>query len=218
MIQKLSNIHFSSVLTFFCLLLTSTVVKAEETIYVITKEDVKVAKEKELDIFTSIFGEDLALQVSRRNRLDPKFAKVGIKVIIPEDDYQPMPIKYERFNALHKAILVRLDIQFLGLYEYGKLRASYPISSAKAPRVTTEGEFTIDRKDPTKRSPTYPKPTGGCSMPWASHLRASHGIWLHAGDLVGHSASPGCIRMLKNDARLTYSWLEIGALIKIVKK
>jgi lipoprotein-anchoring transpeptidase ErfK/SrfK len=195
-------------------------VEPESREYVVTKQDKEEAKKAGKDIFAYLFA-DSAANVSRFNRLDPRFAYVGRKIRVPELPaetlYTPMPERYDPALQSPKYILIDLSKQFLGLYECGYLAASYPISSGQESHRTPAGDTSVMTKVVNHKSSVYPEPYGGAPMPHALRIRG-WSYWIHGGDLVGYPASHGCIREMYDDAKKVFSWADIGTPVKIVKK
>jgi lipoprotein-anchoring transpeptidase ErfK/SrfK len=128
----------------------------------------------------------------------------------------PLPASRPDLASEPRAILIVLDRQFLGAYEHGVLVASYPVSSGREGHETPTGRFRVTRKDATHVSSVYPEPTGGWPMPWALRFYRS-AYWIHGGELVGHPASHGCVRMFPEDAERLFAWAEIGTRVRIVR-
>lgn len=188
--------------------------------YTVTKVDAKAAEKAGQDILTYLYGAS-ARNVSRFNRLDPKYVWPGRTLKVPEmapgREYTPMPAYWPKAAAHPKYVLIALDRQFLGAYEYGRLVASYPIASGKNGYETPAGNFTVLKKKVFTRSTKYPEPHGGAPMPFAQ-LFDGAGYLIHAGNLPGKRASHGCVRMMLADAEALFGWTEIGIPVKVVKK
>jgi len=194
--------------------------------YVITKEDMAAAKLAKQNVLAYLFG-DGARTVSRFNRLDPKFAHAGKKIRVPDltdgqTEYTPLPAVYQPALTEPKYILIDLKRQFLGLYECGRLTASYPISSGTGVRGpkgenyrTPPGDYRVKAKNKDAKSSKYPEPDGGAPMPYAVSFKYP-GYWMHGGDLVGYPASHGCIRQLYSEAPKVFAWARIGTFVRVV--
>jgi len=195
--------------------------------YVVTKEDLVAAKTAGQNVLDYLF-EDLASTVSRFNRLDPKFIRAGRKLLVPEladgqTEYTPLPTVYPPALAHRKYVVIDLKRQFLGLYECGRLAASYPVSSGRSDRGpkgenfrTPTGQYKVHAKHKDAKSSKYPEPNGGAPMPYAVNF-IFPGYWMHGGDLVGFPASHGCVRLLYTDAPKIFGWAEIGIPVRVVK-
>jgi lipoprotein-anchoring transpeptidase ErfK/SrfK len=194
----------------------------------VTKQELAAAKKAGVDIYTHLFA-DRAETIKRFNRLDPKFIRAGKRLLVPDipegEEYVPLPLEYPPAAEHERYILVALNKQFLGLYEFGKLIASYPVVSGVEKCTDTDGTerscltprglTTVTRKDADHYSDKYPEPDGGSPMPWALRFRGS-GYWIHGGDMVGYRASHGCVRMFAEDAEKLFNEVEIGTPVRVV--
>ena len=90
-------------------------------------------------------------------------------------------------------IVISIADQRISLYDNGTLIARSSVSTGVAGHPTPLGVFSVISKERWHRSNIY----SAAPMPYMQRITWS-GIALHAGDLPGHPASHGCIR-LKND-------------------
>src|SRR5688572_21120259 len=185
----------------------------------VTRAELSAAAAAQQSIYAHLFGER-ASTVARFNRLDPRFVHAGRRLRVPElpegTEYVPLPQLFHRADADEKSILIVLDRQFLGVYERGRLVGSYPVSSGRDEHPTPTGAFRITRMDADHHSSMYPEPDGGWPMPWALRFHRSQ-YWIHGGELVGHPASRGCVRLFPEDAERLFSWAQIGVRVRIVR-
>ncbi|MEK7580260.1 MAG: L,D-transpeptidase [Patescibacteria group bacterium] len=167
----------------------------------------------------SVFSGDQISLLAKINRLDSRFFRPGVQLKVPRkfDDFDWMPLPKERSNldGLAKVVVVDLNLQFLGAYEYGHLVFWSPISSGN-PKIrngkeTPNGSFKILFKDANHRSYGF-----GVSMPYAMNFHG--GFYIHVGDLPGYPASHGCVRMLYVEAKKLYQWAGIGTRVIIENK
>jgi lipoprotein-anchoring transpeptidase ErfK/SrfK len=186
--------------------------------HVVTQEEWNQADRDQKSVFESLFGAQ-ANNVARFNRLDPRFARPGRKLRVPElaegETYSPLPPALPCASGRAAYILIALDVQFLGYYENGQLVASYPVSTGMPGYGTPVGEFGVTRKCPDCKSSIYPEPTGGAPMPWALLFLYSC-YWMHGGDLVGSPASHGCVRLFRADAEALFNRTEVGTTVRVV--
>ena len=183
------------------------------------------------------------INVARFNRIDRRHAQPGreIKVPLRLDDvaeFTPLPRAYPDGVEDEKLILIDLSEQFLGAYEQGQLRFSFPIASGEPENATPVGEFRITAADRTHRSCLYTIEHTDAPYPMHYALRFhvnKEGVsyWIHGRDLPGFPASHGCIGLydeqmqsdhygmptlpVLEDANLLYDWamegvIETGAL------
>lgn len=190
------------------------------TVHRVTRDEVRAAEAAGVTIYAHLFGVRASV-VARFNRLDARFVRAGRRLRVPDlpagADYVPLPARYPASDAEPRSILIVLDRQFLGAYEYGALVASYPVSSGREGYATPTGtRFRVTRKDADHHSSVYPEPDGGWPMPWALRFYRSE-YWIHGGELVGHPASHGCVRLFPEDAERLFGWAEIGTAVRVVR-
>jgi hypothetical protein len=157
----------------------------------------------------SLYGKDW-VWVARFNRVDRRHAYPGMTIKEPdrmEDirDYTPLPKEYEAARQHDKYILVDKTEQWIGAYEYGKLKFSMPTATGKPGTETPTGIFRIDARHQTHTSSLY-KIDGeeGEQYPMDNAMRfyideKSVGYWIHARDLPGRPASHGCIGLFDEE-------------------
>jgi len=141
--------------------------------------------------------------VLRFNRADRRHVYPGVPLKVPrrlEDvaDFTPMPAEYPEGDGEAKLILVDLDEEFLGAYEYGKRVFSAPIASGEGDNETPKGDFRVTAYHSSHRSTEYfiegtdiPYP-----MTWALRFhidREGVRYWIHGRDIPGYPASHGCV-------------------------
>ena len=167
----------------------------------------------------SLFSGEQMFLLAKINRLDLKFFRSGVQLKVPREfdnfDWTPLPKERSDLDALAKVVVVDLNLQFLGAYEYGHLVFWSPISSGN-PKIrngkeTPNGNFKIIFKDANHRSYGF-----GVSMPYAMNFY--RGFYIHVGDLPGHPASHGCVRMIYAEAKKLYQWVGIGTRVIIENK
>jgi hypothetical protein len=188
--------------------------------YRVTSKDYRDARKSKQPIYRHLFG-DKADAVMRFNRIAPKFVYGGRRLKVPElpegvSEYQPMPAVYPPATAVPRMALIVLNRQFIGLYEFGRLKASFPLSSGRNGHRTPVGDFKASAKDRFHKSSVYPEPHGGWPMPWAVRFYKSY-FWIHEGDLPGYPDSHGCVRLMHADAVIFFEWAQIGDAIRIIR-
>ncbi|NVN98040.1 MAG: L,D-transpeptidase family protein [Geobacteraceae bacterium] len=150
----------------------------------------------------TMFGSDWQL-VARFNRIDRRHVYPGMTIKVPDnmDDirsYTPLPQFYEPAKRHEKYILVNMTEQWLGAYEYGKLKFSNPAATGRPGFETPTGLFRITARDRHHTSSLYKTDNDEEQYPMDNAMRfhvATDGVayWLHARDLPGRPASHGCI-------------------------
>ena len=115
--------------------------------------------------------------------------------ILPQ--YLPDVAKHEKF------ILINRRLQYIGLYEKGKLTHIFPISSGTS-KATPLRNFVVNHMDQEHYSKKYDSP-----MDHALNIGGNY--YIHEGIVPGYAASHGCVRMFPLDARfLFYHWAKPG--------
>jgi hypothetical protein len=157
---------------------------------------------KPSETLESIFGGDWQL-VARFNRIDRRHVYPGMTLKVPDnmDDirgYSPLPQFHEPARRHEKYIVVSLTEQWLGAYEYGKLKFSNPAATGRTGFETPTGIFRITARDKHHTSSLYKTENDEEQYPMDNAMLfyiAPDGIayWLHARDLPGRPASHGCI-------------------------
>lgn len=150
----------------------------------------------------SLFGRDWPL-VARLNRIDRRHVYPGMTIKVPVRmdeirDYTPLPKDYQPAKRHEKYILINITEQWIGAYEYGKLRFSMPAATGKAGTETPTGIFRIDARHQTHTSSLYQTDDGEEQYPMDNAMRFHIGkdnvsYWIHARDLPGRPASHGCV-------------------------
>lgn len=150
----------------------------------------------------SLFGKDWQL-VARFNRIDRRHVYPGVTIKVPDNmndirSYTPLPAVYEPARRHEKYILVSLTEQWLGAYEYGKLKFSNPAATGRTGFESPTGTFRISARHKNHTSSLYRTEDDEEQYPMDNAMRfyiAADGVayWLHARDLPGRPASHGCI-------------------------
>ncbi len=154
------------------------------------------------DSLERLFGEDW-VTVARFNRLDRRHAYPGMTIKVPEDmaaarSYAPVPLFHPPARAFPKYILIDLAEQWLGAYEYGRLRLSMPAATGTAAHPTPRGLFRVDARHRRHTSSLYKTEKEDAQYPMDYALRFYIGpddasFWIHARDMPGRPASHGCV-------------------------
>ena len=133
-----------------------------------------------------------------RRRVVPSYPKL---VEAPKNDQKPQgPL----------LITVSIEKQWLKIYDERGLFAESPISSGTKTHPTPMGVFSIIEKSKWHRSNLY----SDAPMPFMQRITWS-GVALHAGELPGHPASHGCIRLPAQFAARLWNWTKLGARVII---
>jgi len=149
-----------------------------------------------------MFGKDW-IYIARFNRIDRRHVYPGMTIKVPKDieqlrNYCPLPAEYEPAKHHEKYIVVSLTEQWLGAYEYGKLKFSMPAATGMDGHNTPTGVFQVDARDKNHTSSLYKTEDQEEQYPMDNAFRFHVGednisYWIHARDLPGKPASHGCI-------------------------
>ena len=154
------------------------------------------------DNLEKLFGPDW-VHVARFNRVDRRHVYPGMTIKVPKNmeqarDYSPLPSLYEPAKRYEKYILISLTEQWLGAYEYGKLKFSMPAATGMDGHNTPTGLFQVDARDENHTSSLYKTEDQEAQYPMDNAIRFHVGednvsYWIHARDLPGKPASHGCV-------------------------
>lgn len=183
------------------------------------------------DTLEQLFGKDW-VYVARFNRIDRLHAYAGMTIKKPAamkdiKNYNPMPSTYAPAGKYGKYILVNVTEQWLGGYEFGKLKFSMPAATGTPSHPTPLGIFRIDAYDRWHASSLYKirDREEQYPMDYALRFHIDNGTsyWIHARDLPGKPVSHGCIGLMcepmqkrvygapdqpvLNDAMILYRWV-----------
>src|SRR5215831_5855573 len=110
-------------------------------------------------------------------------------------------------------IIISIKDQRISLYENGTLIARSSVSTGVEGHPTPLGVFSVLSKQKWHRSNIY----SAAPMPYMQRLTWS-GIALHAGDLPGHPASHGCIRVTNDFAIRLWRLTKRGTRVIIARE
>ena len=110
-------------------------------------------------------------------------------------------------------MVVNLETQRAVVYRNALPVAITTVSSGKPGHETPTGIFTILQKQKMHHSNLY----DSAPMPFMQRLTWD-GIALHAGNLPGHAASHGCVRLPAKLAALLYSQTALGMTVVVTKR
>jgi hypothetical protein len=154
------------------------------------------------DTLESLFGRDWPT-IARFNRIDRRHVYPGMTIKEPLDiasakTYSPMPLLYEPAKRHEKYILINLGEQWMGAYEYGKLKFSMPAATGARDHETPTGAYQVDARHRNHTSSLYKTEDQTAQYPMDNAIRFHVGAdnvsyWIHARDLPGKPASHGCV-------------------------
>jgi lipoprotein-anchoring transpeptidase ErfK/SrfK len=109
-------------------------------------------------------------------------------------------------------LLLRLTEQLIYAYDDDRLVAVSSVSTGRAGHETRAGNFKILAKYRRYFSKKY----DNAPMPYMQQI-TSYGVALHAGQLPGHPASHGCIRLPYDFAAKLFDATKIGTPVQITQ-
>jgi hypothetical protein len=119
---------------------------------------------------------------------------------------------YRRTAAKPVMAIVALGDQRVSIYDAEGKFLEAPVSTGSAGYETPAGIFSIVQKKEDHRSNLY----DDGEMPFMQRITWT-GIALHAGNLPGHPASHGCVRLPMAFARQLFDMTEMGMRVLIVR-
>jgi lipoprotein-anchoring transpeptidase ErfK/SrfK len=135
------------------------------------------------------------------------------KIFVPLDfSIEPkiLPEFLSKAAKHEKYILIDRRQQYLGLYEWGTLKHTYPISTG-ASNSTPLRKFVINYMDEVHNSTIFDQ------APMDHALNIFNAYFIHEGIVPGYPATHGCIRVFPLHARfLFYQWAKPGIPGEIV--
>jgi hypothetical protein len=119
----------------------------------------------------------------------------------------------ERSPAGEVEIVVSIPLQRAYVYRAGALIGVTTVSTGKPGHRTPTGKFDILQKHARHFSSIY----NNAPMPFMQRLTWG-GIALHAGQIPGHPASHGCVRLPLEFARNLFAVTSVGASVHIIEQ
>lgn len=170
-------------------------------------------KFKKGETIENVLGENWESML-RFNRIDRRHIWQGKYLKIPYDknrltNFSPLPKTLEKAKDYHKYVFINLEEQFLGAYEYGELKFSFPVATGRKSHSTPKGIFRVLGFDKNHRSSLYKieKTNIPYPMNWAVKFFVSKkgvDFWIHGRDLPGRPASHGCVGLYDEEMQKKY--------------
>lgn len=148
------------------------------------------------------------------NRLDYKNKWRADTLVVPsffDADfrvYSPFPREVKRAEALPKLVLFSYSMHAFGVYEQGKLVRWGPTSMGRKESPTKTGLGFANWKKKLAISTS----NSDWKLRWNVNVFNYAGIGWHQYDLPGYHASHSCMRLLEEDARWMYHWVDTWIL------
>lgn len=169
---------------------------------------------KRLFALRDSLGPRALLEVLKVNRIDFDHVRAGDSLVIPDGlremraadslRHSPFPLAVPAIASLPQLVLVSLRVQAFGAYGHGKLLRWGPVSSGRREMPTPVGSYHVNWKDKERVSTENEE----WLLTWCMNLDNLSGLSLHKYGMPGYAASHACVRMLEEDARWLYGWVE----------
>lgn len=158
---------------------------------------------------TEVFNQ-LERDIIRSNRdRDDTTQRKNVDIPLTNATPRIFPEWEERLAAEPQFISVSNAQQFLGYYEYGNLKYTFAVSTARQGRITPRMKGVICQKIRHHHSHL----SGNVSMPYSMRLKKRYLI--HEGVMPGQPDSAGCVRMFEKDAALLFSLVKVGTPFEV---
>lgn len=175
---------------------------------------VPIPNAKTLFALRDSIGKPAFFEVLKVNRVDFAHVRARDSLVIPDHlrempatdslRHSPFPLVAPVINSLPQLLLVSLRVQAFGAYEHGKLLRWGPVSTGRKEMPTPVGPYHVNWKDKERVSTENEE----WLLTWYMNLDNLSGLSLHQYNLPGYAASHACIRLLEEDARWLYGWVE----------
>ena len=150
------------------------------------------------------------------NRLDRANIGAADTLVVPakiEEDflrYSPFPGHVTTLENVKKFVFFSYPIQAFGVYEYGNLIKWGPTSMGKKATKTKTGLMFANWKKEVAISTVSDE----WKLRWNVNVANFDGIGWHQYAMPGYPASHSCLRMLEEDAKWMYTWVDTWILNK----
>lgn len=144
------------------------------------------------------------------NRRDFNNLRQADSLIIPDSiwtdfmSYTPFPKQVKALDSVDKIILFSYPVQAFGVYEKGWLMHWGPTSMGSEAHPTETGLSYANWKKEEHISTVDDE----WLLRWNVNIRNQKGIGWHQYSMPGYPASHSCLRLLENDARWLYEWVD----------
>lgn len=160
------------------------------------------------------FGPDGYALILKINRVDAEHVRKGDSLLVPEQMeelrlFTPFPEQLPSSTAVAgKLLMVNRRVQAFAGYSDGALVRWGPTSSGRKETPTPPGLFHTNWKAKLRRSSDDPD----WLLPWYVNFENRRGVSFHQFDLPGYPASHACVRLLEDDARWIFDWVDSWVL------
>ena len=141
------------------------------------------------------------------NRKEIRFFRVGESVIVPDSTvvdiraYSIFPDEYKAAKDLEQIIMVDIEYQCYGCYEYGKLVRFAATNTGSKSNQTEPGRYSFTWKKKNHKS-SY---DSTWIMPFTFNMHR-FGTAMHQYVMPGRPVSHSCLRQFMDDAEWIFNW------------
>ena len=173
-------------------------------------------KDSAMAAFNKEFSEEERYTILASNRLDSKNKWRADTLAVPAEfdhtlmAYSPFPKNIETLKEVKKMVFFSYPIQAYALYESGELIKWGPTSMGKKTAQTKRGLMFANWKKELAISTV----DSDWKLPFNVNVHNTLGIGWHQYDLPGFPASHSCLRLLMDDAKYLYNWVDTWILNK----
>ena len=173
-------------------------------------------KDSAMAAFNKKFSEKERYTILALNRLDSKNKWRADTLAVPAEfdhtlmAYSPFPKNIETLKEVKKMVFFSYPIQAYALYESGELIKWGPTSMGKKTAQTKRGLMFANWKKELAISTV----DSDWKLPFNVNVHNTLGIGWHQYDLPGFPASHSCLRLLMDDAKFLYNWVDTWILNK----
>ena len=173
-------------------------------------------KDSAMAAFNKKFSEKERYTILALNRLDSKNKWRADTLAVPAEfdqtlmAYSPFPKNIETLKEVKKMVFFSYPSQAYALYESGELIKWGPTSMGKKTAQTKRGLMFANWKKELAISTV----DSDWKLPFNVNVHNTLGIGWHQYDLPGFPASHSCLRLLMDDAKYLYNWVDTWILNK----
>ena len=160
------------------------------------------------------YGSEGFLAILHLNRIDLAHVRDGATLIVPEGprsmaDLSPFPASIGQDAWMPpRLLLVSRRIQAFAAYQDGTLVRWGATSTGRRETETPAGLFATNWRSKLRRS----SDNAEWLLPWYVNFINSSGVSFHQFALPGYPASHACARLMMDDAKWVYDWVELWTL------
>lgn len=158
-------------------------------------------------------GAEGLMLVLKVNRIDLAHVRQGSTLLVPNRtdpaSLSPFPAQLDAARApVGRLVIVSRRVQAFAAYDDRRLVRWGPTSTGRQETSTPAALFHTNWKSKLRRS----SDNAEWLLPWYVNFENARGVSFHQFDLPGYPASHACVRLLEDDARWIYDWVDSWTL------